>query len=93
MATVNMNYVEFYNPNLAPKPSHTRPAQLVLNKHRPPLQAIESQSATSLQDAQAARRQPNEVGSTELNCRSQSKGRGTLGGDQGMTRHSISEYD
>jgi hypothetical protein len=85
MATVDMNYVDFYNPNLAPKPSRTRPAKLVTNKHRTPLQAIESQPATSQQNAHAARRQPNEVGSTEHNWSSQSKGRGTAGGDQGMT--------
>jgi hypothetical protein len=38
MATVNMNCVEFYNPNPASKASHAQLTKLVSNKHRTPLQ-------------------------------------------------------
>jgi hypothetical protein len=51
MATVNMNCVEFYNPNLALKASHAQLTRLVLNKHRTPLQPSKSPS----RDADLAR--------------------------------------
>jgi len=37
MTSINMDYVAFYNPNLAHKPSHTQLKILVVKKHRPPL--------------------------------------------------------
>jgi hypothetical protein len=54
MATVNMNCVEFYNPNLKPvlKASHAQLTKSVLNKHRLPLQPSRSPSALSAGDVQ-----------------------------------------
>ncbi|ELR02012.1 hypothetical protein GMDG_05176 [Pseudogymnoascus destructans 20631-21] len=48
MATVNMNCVEFYNPNPRPtfKTSHAQPTKSVLNNQRLPLQPNRSPSAT-----------------------------------------------
>ncbi|KFY81218.1 hypothetical protein V499_00044 [Pseudogymnoascus sp. VKM F-103] len=52
MATVNMNCVEFYNPNPKPalKASHAQLPKSVLNKHRLPLQPSRSPSAMSAWD-------------------------------------------
>ena len=82
-----MDYVTFYNPNLAHKPSHAQPKISVVKKHRPPLQAIKSQPATSLQNAQVIRQpiEANKASSTEYDWRLQSKGCGALRGGQGMT--------
>ena len=54
MATVNMNCVEFYNPNpkTALMASHTQLTKSVLNKHRLPLQPSRSPSAMSAGDVQ-----------------------------------------
>ncbi|KFY98512.1 hypothetical protein V498_01413, partial [Pseudogymnoascus sp. VKM F-4517 (FW-2822)] len=54
MATVNMNCVEFYNPNPEPafKASHTQRTKSVLNKHQLPLQASKSPSAMLAGDVQ-----------------------------------------
>ena len=55
MATVNMNCVEFYNPNPALKASHTQLTRSVLNKHLPSLQPSisppgDAESARNVQD-------------------------------------------
>ncbi|KFY78809.1 hypothetical protein V498_09049 [Pseudogymnoascus sp. VKM F-4517 (FW-2822)] len=54
MATVNMNCVEFYNPNpeTALKASHAHLTKSVLNKHRLPLQPSRSPPAMSAGDVQ-----------------------------------------
>ncbi|KFY28425.1 hypothetical protein V493_02941 [Pseudogymnoascus sp. VKM F-4281 (FW-2241)] len=54
MATVNMNCVEFYNPNRKPalKASHAQLTKSVMNKHRLPLQPSRSPSALSAGDVQ-----------------------------------------
>ncbi|OBT65102.1 hypothetical protein VE03_05281 [Pseudogymnoascus sp. 23342-1-I1] len=54
MATVNMNCVEFYNPNPKPalKASHAQLTRFVLNKHQLPLQPSKSPSAMSARDVQ-----------------------------------------
>ncbi|ELR10098.1 hypothetical protein GMDG_04498 [Pseudogymnoascus destructans 20631-21] len=54
MATVNMNCVEFYNPNPKPtfKASHAQPTKSVLNNHRLPLQPSRSPSAKLAGDVQ-----------------------------------------
>ncbi|OBT68004.1 hypothetical protein VE03_01524 [Pseudogymnoascus sp. 23342-1-I1] len=55
MATVNMNYVEFYSPNPALKASHTQRTRAVSNKHLPSLQPSisppgDAESARNVQD-------------------------------------------
>ncbi|KFZ18448.1 hypothetical protein V502_04092, partial [Pseudogymnoascus sp. VKM F-4520 (FW-2644)] len=54
MATVNMNCVEFYNPNAKPalKASYAQLAKSGLNKHRLPLQPSRSPPAMSAGDVQ-----------------------------------------
>ena len=54
MATVNMNCVEFYDPNPKPalKSSHTKLTRSVLNKHQLPLQPSRWPSAMSAGDVQ-----------------------------------------
>ncbi|KFY42804.1 hypothetical protein V494_02234 [Pseudogymnoascus sp. VKM F-4513 (FW-928)] len=54
MATVNMNCVEFFNPNPKPtfKASHAQPTKSVLNNHRQPLQPNRSPSGTLAGDVQ-----------------------------------------
>ncbi|KFY96757.1 hypothetical protein V500_02307 [Pseudogymnoascus sp. VKM F-4518 (FW-2643)] len=54
MATVNMNCVEFYDPNPKPalKSSHTQLTRSVLNKHQLPLQPSRWPSAMSAGDVQ-----------------------------------------
>ncbi|KFX97016.1 hypothetical protein V490_03001 [Pseudogymnoascus sp. VKM F-3557] len=57
MATVNMNCVEFYNPNPALKASHSQLTRSVLNKHLPSLQPSispppgDEESARNVQDS------------------------------------------
>ncbi|ELR07361.1 hypothetical protein GMDG_08376 [Pseudogymnoascus destructans 20631-21] len=54
MATVNMNCIEFYNPNPKRtfKASQVQPTKSVLNNHRQPLQPNRSPSATLAGDVQ-----------------------------------------
>ena len=80
MATVNMNYVEFYNPNLPSKPSHAQPTRLMLNKERPPQHPIESQPIALLRNGQK-------------DWTSLIEGRGARGGDRGKIRQSIGDYN
>jgi hypothetical protein len=56
MATVNMNYVEFYNPNPALKASHAQLTKSVLNEDLPSLQPSispprDAESARNVQDS------------------------------------------